>query len=341
MIDWIMLQSKDHQTLKQLKSHFPLTSQLRLEPPFTRIDLQEISKNKARIEQDIFTPIAFNQKARSIEDLYSHDIDNPTLSNYLSTQPSVFTTINLAIGSILECFPDVAPMSDFLRHTFPNPYETASRIIQKEIQQKLDLDIDPNKTFIRFSLYKKDCSPNFSGDATILYEETLSLVGAVLSKHVSRYLSRKAEITLYTDPTGKGLYVVGSELDITLEEIQRFLEEMDLDSNYRTQYLEKLKIFWEKHPKDVKEFIKYQYLSQAIGEYSSSSLSKEAFELISDVGINSLIIEENPSSKILNQNISVKGLHIRGYIATDIFLLNKRRPLCSVYSFRYQPLFCI
>jgi hypothetical protein len=336
MIDWIILQSEDPYIFTSLKKHFSLFIQLK--GPLQRA-LQGISRNALLIEKDVFTVMALNQQARSQADLYDpgsmfHDINYLDVFDYLSTQTSIFTTIDLSIGSILGCLPDVTSMSNFLEQAFPNPYKTINQILQQGIQQKLSLDIDPSKTFIRFSLYKKDYSPDliFLDDATIFYEETLSLLGAALNKHLSRYLSCTTGILIYTDPTGKGLYTTGSELDVSFEKLQKVIEEIDLEVNYNTQYLDLLKTFWEKYASNIKSFVKYRFLLQSINEYANASLFKGAFELISAVGINSLIVEENSSYEIFNWNISIEKMCIGDCTATDIFLFkDKRQSLLVLY----------
>ena len=275
-----------------------------------------------------------HSKARSKDDLYTvgskvYDV-HILFPEHFSTEAAIFITIDLAIKSISQYIPEVASISDFLEHAFPNPYKIARESIQTEVKDKWGLNIDPDKVFIRFPVKRKDFAHALIPieDHALIYEETISLTGATLSNYQSYYLHTHTQAVAYMDPSGMSIYIDGTELDLPLEEIHNAIVNLNLNDKY--VYL--MEEFWRNHANRVKSFVKSRYLQQVINEYYGGFLSKKTFELLADVGINSLIVEENSSYEIFNQNISVKQMRIGEHAATDIFLFQDRdQPLLVLY----------
>ncbi|HEV3269384.1 MAG TPA: DUF6543 domain-containing protein [Candidatus Rhabdochlamydia sp.] len=334
MIDWIVLQSQISSKIDDLIQHFPLSN--RLNPPFQKSDLQRANENNSIITQDIFTAIASIQKNRSKADLFTVgpkacDLNKAPFPKHFLTEAAIFTTINLSIESIFQWLPSISSLSASLIRNFPDPYKTAKELIQTEIKNKWNLNIDPDKAFIRFPVQVEDLS--YYGfvpldNNMIIYEETISLVGAVLSNYHSYYSHSNTGVVAFMDPSGMAIYVDGTNLNISLKDIHNVI----VDLNLNDRYLHLMAGFWEEYAKNVQSFVKYRYLQQAINEYYNGSLSKGAFELISAVGINSLIVEENSSYEIFNWDISVKKMCVGDYTATDIFLFQDGyTPLLILY----------
>ncbi|MGB7128060.1 MAG: DUF6543 domain-containing protein, partial [Candidatus Rhabdochlamydia sp.] len=166
LIHWIFHEIESPDNLAKIASHFPHSSRMINKTKLDAFLYQDYVQSEENtvpiaVQRDIFSFIAERQKERTFADLsvdgrlipfYSYYF--ASMPNHQSTDSALFATIAGAIEYIPSLLPNIHDVSSDLHELFPNPHTTAADLIKKGIKEKLNLDIDPDKTFIRFSLHE-------------------------------------------------------------------------------------------------------------------------------------------------------------------------------------------
>lgn len=330
---WIFYQAQLSQAnFSALASHFFRSSRL-INPSKVDAFLHEdytdqgVPAIKETSTSDIFDFITAREGLRIVLDLSinsnSISLASDSIPDYRSTDDSIFTPIAPAIEFIPYLLPNIHNTSSGLLDLFPTPYQTASDLMKTGIREKLQLDVDPDKTFIRFSLHES---------RSIYYDPTMppvstgqkasttvqSLTEAALHNYRVGYSPFGSTTTIYQDLSGKREYRSTDQLlNISPQVVQEIVQQADLD----TLHKDKLHAFWAAHTDRVKHFIKHRYLQQALEAYSNQILSQENFKIVSEVAFYSLALEEGETTSFINPNIRIEALSVGGYQSTDMFLL--------------------
>ncbi|VHO03852.1 DUF6543 domain-containing protein [Candidatus Rhabdochlamydia sp. T3358] len=327
---WVFFQVKlSPKHLAAIASHFPHSSRVIYN---TKQDAFLHQNYRAQenvapifIQEDIFSFITKKQKERIVADLYTEGIPVPIYSgsvpNFQSTDSAFFTTIAAAIKYLPQLLPNIHNVSGDLQELFPSPYETAAELVKKGIKNKLNIDIDPDKTFISFSLHEVE---SFSYDPNIplvrgqeASTTIQSLTEAALSNYQEGYSPLGFTTIIYQDLSGKREYTANAELlNILPKDVEDIIQKADLAALHKS----KLDSFWNQHTNRIKYFCQHRYLQQALEDYQDKILSEENFKLIVDVVFYSLSLEEEELPSLINPHISIEIVSVDSYQSTDMFV---------------------
>ncbi|VHO03123.1 DUF6543 domain-containing protein [Candidatus Rhabdochlamydia sp. T3358] len=330
LFHWIFHQAESPDNLSSIASHFSHSSRM---VDNTKLDAflysdyveQGADATEKIASGDIFSFITEQQKERLVADLYINKISVPlytdSIPDYRSADSAFFITIAAALQYTPHLLPNIHKTSNDLYELLPSPYKTASELIKKGIKDKLHIDIDPDKTFISFSLHEvKPVSrdPNIplvrGQEASTAIQ---SLTEATLSNYQAGYSLLGFTTIIYQDLSGKREYTANAQLlNILPKDVEEIIQKADLDTLHKV----KLDSFWNKHADQVKYFYQDRYLQQALEVHLNKALSADNLQIIVDVAFCSLSLEEAVLSGLINPHIRIEIVSVDSYQSTDMFV---------------------
>ncbi|MGL5626521.1 MAG: dermonecrotic toxin domain-containing protein [Candidatus Rhabdochlamydia sp.] len=377
LIHWILFEIESPGKLTELASHFSHSIRMANDSKIDAFMYRDSTKDlhaflssddgkqyKVPSQGDVFSFITERQKMRVSNDLHAFNTQSSIYdnyySNYQSTNFAFFTTITAAIQYIPYLLPNIHDTVSHLKNLFPSPYITASEFMKKAVKDKLGLDIDPDQTFIRYSLHEAKITisdpmipPAFGGQKASTTIQ--SLTEAALSNYREETSPYGYTTIIYQDLSGKREYRSSDQvLTILPKDLEEIIADADIDALHKNT----LDAFWSTHADQTNYFIKYRFLQQTLESLPKknspeksfenppqkkfNSLSKQNLKTISEIVLNSLFLEEKTLPKAINPHLCLEAINIAGYSSTDMFLFrDKNQQEVILYIAGYSPPFFV